>query len=63
MWKWETAVAPYLDGMRTETIRERFAGSPRDRVLNVLRLVRSLVNRGLDRATGRAIAVSKPVAR
>jgi hypothetical protein len=63
MWRWEMAVAPYLEGMRVETIRKPFAGAPRDRVINALRLVRGMVNRGLDRATGRTIPVSMPVAR
>jgi len=61
--KWVTAVAPYMEGKRTETIRKPFAGASQDRMLNVLRLMRGLFYRGLDRVSGCTNPVAKPAAR
>jgi hypothetical protein len=57
MWTWEMKVAPYLQGTPIETVRKRFAGTPRERVANVYRVMRGAFNRGLDVATGRTTAV------
>ncbi len=52
----ETAVAKYLENLPMETIRRYTVASPRDHVSNALRNVRTVLNRGLDVITGRAIA-------
>jgi hypothetical protein len=56
----EKLVAPHLEGERTETVRRLSVGAPQDRVVNVLRSMRGMVNRGLDMLTGRTIAVPSP---
>jgi hypothetical protein len=58
--KSEKLVAPHLEGERTETVRRPSVGAPQDRVVNVLRSMRGMVNRGLDMLTGRTIAVPSP---
>ena len=52
----EAEVAPYLENLPMETIRRHTVASPRDHVSNALRNVRTVLNRGLDVITGRAIA-------
>jgi len=59
----EALVVSYLEGERTETIRRPSVGAPQDRVVNVLRSMRGMLNRGLDIVTGRTITVPKPVTR
>ena len=55
--KSEDLVAPYLKGERSATIRRPSVGAPQDRVVNVLRSMRGMLNRGLDMITGRTITV------
>jgi hypothetical protein len=59
----EALVAPYLAGEHTQTIRRASVAAPRDRVVNLLRSGRGMLNRGLDIVTGRTITVPKPVTR
>jgi hypothetical protein len=52
----ESTVAPYLKDLPIDTIRKPVVVSPLDHVSNALRKVRTVINRGLDIVTGRAIA-------
>jgi hypothetical protein len=49
-------VAPYLKDLPIDTIRRPVVNSRLDYVSNALRKVRTVINRGLDIVTGRAIA-------
>jgi hypothetical protein len=52
----ELAVAPHLEHLSIQKIRKLAVASPLDHVSNALRKVRTMINRGLDIVTGRAIA-------
>ncbi len=58
--KSEELVAPYLEGERIGTIRRHSVGAPQDRLMNMLRSTRGMLNRGLDMITGRTITVPSP---
>jgi hypothetical protein len=62
LFREEAMAARYLTGQRTEILRRPVAAGPRDRVINLLRTMRGVFNRGIDMATGRTITVPGAVA-
>ena len=60
LYKSETLVAPYLKGESIETIHRTSVATPKDRLMNVLRSTRGVLNRRLDILSGRTVAVPSP---